>query len=406
MKNYEAFTTEDFLLDEEFQDWVLNPESSRGSFWNNWMKEHSEKLAEIEQARNIILELQTGIRSEKLSPEDFQSMWENIMERKDQPAKARPKVWKIVAQIAAVFIGLAVIGYGIYLFKNPDGAEMAVNEVTSAITLELQDGTVVTLDENTSGVISMEGSREIARQNQQELVYERSATATDPIGEDLVYNTLAVPYGKKFELTLSDGTHIYLNSGSSLRYPVRFLNQAPRDVYLDGEAYFTVTSDESHPFTVHTHELNTRATGTEFNVSSYENDHNTFTVLVEGSVQVYDKINEGEGLFTPVEPGQRALFEDGKITVEAANVDKYTAWITGKLLFTDDRFDLILKKLERHFDVKIENRFLELNNKRFTGTFRNETLDQILTVFNAHTPFEYTTNGDRIIINKKVPDEK
>ena len=69
MKNYEAFTTEDFLLDEEFQDWVLNPESSRGSFWNNWMKEHSEKLAEIEQARNIILELQTGIRSEKLSPD-------------------------------------------------------------------------------------------------------------------------------------------------------------------------------------------------------------------------------------------------------------------------------------------------------------------------------------------------
>lgn len=400
MKNYIDFAAEDFATDEKFQNWVLKPAPESVDFWNNWMIDHPEKQEEVDKARRMIQLLKEGVEVEKLSGDDLQTMWQHILENNDKQAYPRVKIWKVAGRVAAAFIGLAVLGYGIFQFTSRGSNEIVVQDAQSGITLELQDGTVVALDESTSGVISMGGGREVARQNHQELVYESGADDNFIVEEELVYNTLTVPYGNKFELTLSDGSHIFLNAGSRLRYPVRFISRGPRDVFLDGEAYFTVASDDERPFTVHTTYMDTQVYGTQFNVSSYKNDYNTFTVLVEGSVSVLRNGENGESASTSLEPGQRAVYEGGSIDVEEADVDKYTAWIEGKLLFTDDRFDLILKKLERHFDVEIDNRFVELNDRRFTGTFHNETLEQILAVFSAHTLFKYIREVDTIIINK------
>ena len=117
----------------------------------------------------------------------------------------------------------------------------------------------------------------------------------------MVYNTLKIPYGKKFEVQLSDGTIVHLNAGTSLRYPVQFVKNQSRQVYLTGEAFFEVSKDKAHPFTVNTQEVNVEVLGTKFNVNSYTEDVSTDVVLVEGKVSLYKdkKTAENQVYLTP-----------------------------------------------------------------------------------------------------------
>ena len=250
------------------------------------------------------------------------------------------------------------------------------------------------MNENSVKVVTNAQGIVVGKQEQNTLFYKGEEAAS----ETLKYNQLSVPYGKKFELILSDNSHVFLNSGSSLRYPVKFIKGAPRNVYLDGEAYFSVEEDKERPFTVITDEMNTQVYGTEFNVSSYKNENNTSTVLVEGSVGVYRSNNQKGAKPLTIKPGQRATFENNAIAVDKVNLKKHIAWKEGKLLFVDDRFDLILKELERHFDVEIDNQYALMNSKKYTGTFSNVPLEQILRICQEHTPFDYTLEGDRITI--------
>src|SRR5690606_32319879 len=132
---------------------------------------------------------------------------------------------------------------------------------SSQITLEFEDGTIKVLDATSSRILSNGKGNVVVKQEENRLNYENK----DSITETLKYNQLSVPYGKQFELMLSDGSHVFLNSGSKLRYPVNFLKDTPRNVYLEGEAYFSIQKDEARPFTVITDDMNTRVHGTKFN---------------------------------------------------------------------------------------------------------------------------------------------
>jgi ferric-dicitrate binding protein FerR (iron transport regulator) len=187
-----------------------------------------------------------------------------------------------------------------------------------------------------------------------------------------------------------------------LRYPTAFVRGLARTVYLDGEAYFSIEKESGSSFIVVTEDMATKVYGTEFNVSSYRNEKNTSTVLVEGSVGVYKPDRNGSEKSRTIIPGERAKIQAGKILVDPVNVEKYVAWTEGKLLFVEDKFELILKKLERHYNIVIENKIEELNDKRFTGTFTEETVDQIFGIFQEHTPFKYTVKEGTITIYRKV----
>ncbi len=397
---YTHYKEEDFIKDEYFQKWVLNPDDMTKNFWENWMTSNPEKRDVIKNAERFIQLMDFDV--EELTDEDFNGMWQDIIQHRKG---AGNKIYKLnksrgfnknhLLKVAAVFVGLIGLAYTLYVTEVFNGKEDVIIPDAPSITLELEDGTIKVLDDTSSGIITNADGRQVVNQKQNTLLYD----AGDNIEPQSVsYNQLFVPYGKKFELILSDGTHVFLNSGSKLRYPVVFLKGKPRDVYLDGEAYFSVERDTARVFTVITDDLNTSVYGTEFNVSSYKNENNTSTVLVEGSVGVY-KSNNAEG-HKPIvlDIGQRAVFKEGIIAVDQVNVDKYTAWTEGKLFFVDDRFELILKELERHYNVTIDNKFYQLNGKRFTGTFSKESLDQILRIFQEHTPFDYTVKNDTITI--------
>ncbi|MEW4923272.1 FecR domain-containing protein [Algibacter sp. 2305UL17-15] len=389
---YIDYTEDDFIKDEYFQKWVLNPDAMTSNFWTNWLRSHPEKQEIIKSASYFIRLIHSD--KEVLPEEDFDKMWQVIVQKRETPKHYRlfSKSSKILLQrIAAILVIGFAISYGTHVSGIFNFSEKEQINVAPRITLELEDGTVKFLDEMVSEVLTDKNGHTIISHEQSLLSYKGTGNEAS---ETLVYNQLTVPYGKKFELLLSDGSHVYLNSGSKLRYPVKFLKNKPRDVFLDGEAYFSVTKDNSRLFTVITDELNTQVYGTEFNVSSYKNEKNTSTVLVEGSVGVYKSNNHEGDAPIMIKPGKRAVLEGGTIEVDKVNINKYIAWKEGKLHFINDRFDVIVKELERHFNVTINNEFFELNEKEFTGTFTEETLDEILRIFKEHSGFTYTVNGD------------
>ncbi len=313
--------------------------------------------------------------------------------QKGQATRKQPVI-AFVLRYAAIFAGITVGAlFAYYQLIDPKKHQSAQE---SKVTLQLQDGSIKVLEEGASGsIITAEGQKVVQQQKNVLLYADTVPHIAGP--EIMAYNELTVPYGKKFELKLSDGTHVYLNSGSSLKYPVRFLVDGNREVFLDGEAYFEVEKNDGNPFVVNAQGFNTVVLGTKFNVSSYKNEYNTSTVLVEGAVRV-----EGNGKATEIRPGERATFENGNIAVDRVNVEKHIAWTKGQLYFVDDSFALILKELERHFDMEVQGNHKDLDSIPFTGTFETETLEDILTTFQLHSDFSYkvSENGKIVFINQ------
>lgn len=298
---------------------------------------------------------------------------------------------------AAVFVGL--ITFGVYSYFILIDSKTAIP--TQEVTITLEDGsTRETLNEETSGIVS-KSSTYIVEQEGTRISYKKVASDQNS-GGPLIYNTLEVPYGKKFQLELSDGTEVYLNSGSSLTYPVVFNERGPRNVVLRGEAYFTVTSDSLRPFSVSTGFLDANVLGTEFNVSNYADDNHVKIVLVEGSLSV-DQNNVTDGQALLLKPNQLASYSDSdkKLVVENIDVSSYIAWKEGVLLFKNEDFHNITKKLERHFDIEIEINDLGVGKERYTGRFKTETIEEVLRAFQRIKDFDYTVNEKKITINPK-----
>lgn len=401
---YNTYTVADFVNDEYFQQWVLAPETMADTFWNNWLAAHPEKAEMVQEARKLIQLMAAG--QEPLPQADVDRMWWHIIEHRDKTTTHSERLttrfagrrhwWRMAAVWALLIMGLA----GLYRWRYWQDDAADASETTTQVVLALQDGSIKVLDEQQQGDIATANGQHVVSQRRRVLDY-RTQNQPPALGAP-VFNELTVPYGKIFELILSDGSHVFLNAGSKLRYPVAFAPEKPRDVFLEGEGYFQVTKDKARPFTVITDQINTRVYGTKFNVSNYKNEHNTSTVLVEGSVGIY-KSNNVEGV-PPVmlTPGQRGLFNDEQLQVEKVNVDKYIAWTEGKLYFVNDRFDLILREMERHFNVAIDNQYTALKEKKFTGTFDVEGLEDILHVFQMYTPFEYHIQNNTVIIKAKT----
>ncbi|WP_413999065.1 FecR family protein [Flavobacterium sp. W1B] len=262
-----------------------------------------------------------------------------------------------------------------------------------AITLQLENGDIQIIKEDGSTQVVDAKGNVVGTQKGNQLVYTNSL-----VKDTLVYNTINVPYGKRFELKLSDGTNVHLNSGTSLKYPVRFIKGESRQVFLDGEAYFDVTKDARHPFLVGSNDMNVKVLGTKFNVTSYKKDAKTYTVLVEGSVAAYNKLLENEEVL--LKPGNRAYFENKHLKTELVDIRKYVAWVSGELMFIDDSFGVIANKLERKYNVDIVNNYDELNDIVITATFKDENIDQVLKTFQTYKAFNYTVNNRVITITK------
>jgi len=316
--------------------------------------------------------------------------------RKDKNILNRFKIKRFFKYAAAAVLFIS-IGY----FSHNNFKTANKNDVTTTnrneIILQLEDGNIKILSEDgTERVVNNEGAI-IGSQKGNQLIYDNKTTI-----EKLVYNTLTVPYGKRFELRLSDGTHIFLNSGTSLKYPIKFLKGKERQVYLNGEAFFDVTKDTDHPFIVNMNNVGVRVFGTKFNASSYPENDEVNTVLVEGSVSIFNNnMDYNENSASLLKPGFIASWNkhNKEISIEKADIAIHTAWIEGRILFRHLEFRNIIRKLERHYDVTIINNNKKLDEEFFTASFDVETIEQVLEVFHKNYNINYSIINEQIIIN-------
>lgn len=226
---------------------------------------------------------------------------------------------------------------------------------------------------------------------------------------ELAYNEIIVPLGEKAQIILSDGSHVWINSDSKLRYPVMF-GEASRDVTLEGEAFFDVVKKHGKTFVVNTRDVKVNVLGTAFNVKCYPGDEKTQTIVVRGEVKVEDIHGEKKAII--IKPNEMATLQKritpdqttshlNSITVRKVDPESMVSWKDQLLVFNGEPFEDLAIKMERWFNVRIKIDDMELKTERYSGKFvHNETVYQVLEAIKITTPIVYKVEKDTIIISK------
>ena len=299
---------------------------------------------------------------------------------------------------AALFV--IAFGLGYFSYINDLGYGVEVKKIVPkaddiVLTNEKGEEIVIKKDEYKNKSLVTIDSKNKVVQKSNELIYDANSQI-----EELVFHSLRVPYGKRFDIYLSDGTKVYLNSGSSLRYPVKFLKDKPREVFLDGEAFFDVTESEINMFTVNSNGISVEVYGTKFNVRNYPEDYVSDVVLVKGSVGITN--NQSDDIIK-LSPGFKGSVNKENFLVETTKINTklYTSWIDGEVIFRNESFNQIVKKLERLYNVTIINNHESISKELFNANIdvENEKIEDVLSYFNQIYNIEYQIYKNKIIIN-------
>lgn len=302
-----------------------------------------------------------------------------------------------IARYAAVFIGLFAIAL-VYLERSGrDVAGSLTQMATDSIHpgyrqayIELVSGERILLGDSLNRMVKdFDGAKMV--EGQEGLVVESDSCKVAPA--DMAYNRIVVPRGGEYQMTLSDGTRVWLNSDSKLEFPVIFRGKE-RVVRLSGEAYFQVKRNEAMPFKVMVDQLEVKVLGTSFDIYAY--DKEIRTTLVEGAVKV---TLDGESC--QLVPGEQAHVKDGHVEVGKVNVFEYIAWKEGKFVFKDKRLEEVLEILGRWYDLEIFYQNTSVKNLHFTGNIqRHASIDAVLK-FLAHTQLvSFEVRGRTVIVSQ------
>ncbi len=310
--------------------------------------------------------------------------------------------------IAASLVLLIGVGFKTLFFNNQvEIAGPTIKQHAKSLKVDLSTESDVKLVlSNDQEVRINEDSSEIMYSKTGETVSinnDKSVKQASENNNNPRYNTIIVPYGKQSKISLSDGSKVWLNSGTKLTYPIAF-NKAKREVYLEGEAIFEVTHNEQSPFHVATIDYEVKVLGTVFNVSSYPDDGYTLTALESGSVEInLPSQKDSKKRAIKIVPGTLATFNKINRDIQTKTVDiaQYMSWRDGVFIFKKDELSYILKKVSRHYKVQItlENEGLERNT--FSGTLDiSKGLDDVLQIIKETTDFEYERIDKQIKINQ------
>ena len=264
----------------------------------------------------------------------------------------------------------------------------------SQAVLVLDDGRKVFLKEEEEGVISED--KEITVTGEKDRLVYTSSEGKNVDG--IRFNELEVPRGGEYKVKLADGTLVYLNSATRMKYPVKF-DGKERKVYLSGEAYFEVAKDPERPFFVEMEGVEVRVYGTSFNVNTHQ-EGNIQTVLVKGSIGV--KVLSS-GMESMIRPGQMAEFKQGntKVDVKDVNVAVYTDWKDGIFRFENQRLEDILTVLSNWYDVDVFYQTASVKELHFSGYMeRYKDVSVILEAITLSTGVTFSIQGKTIVVSK------
>ena len=399
---YRHFTVTDFVLDDDFINWVVDPGKENAVSWDEFISQNPLQEKNVADARLLISSLDT---SRKNTPEEIKDrIWESIQSKSKQakviPIK-RNKAWMVAASV--IVIMLAAGGYFYFNENIPQHfakiekpQKLIKNDVApggNKAVLTLANGSTIILDSAQNGTLSKQGNVRIIKLDDGQLAYDQSDVSA---GQAVGYNTISTPKGGQYQLTLSDGTRVWLNAASSLRFPATFSGRE-RKVELTGEGYFEVAKNKEKPFEVSVNNAVVTVLGTHFNINAYSDERVVKTTLLEGSVKV-TKGNAG-ALITP---GEQARINNstGEITVkEEVDLDEAVAWKNGKFIFNDADIKSIMRQLEKWYDVSVIYD-KEVPDEEFVGSIsRNVNVSQILEMLEKTGSVNFEIKGRTIVVD-------
>lgn len=273
-----------------------------------------------------------------------------------------------------------------------DSKDILLPDHNSAI-LTLADGRQISLDEKSAGLTLEEAGVKITQAADGSLLYETIQTSNP---NETAFNTFTTPRGNTYSILLPDGTKVWLNAASSIRYPISF-TQTERRVSLSGEAYFAVTHNPNQPFYVDVKGSTVQVLGTAFNVSAYENEHQMKATLIEGSVKVYNKKHNMTLL-----PNQQATIDFSTDKIIQTEIDPWSvlAWKKGYFKFEEASLQDIFVEVSRWYDIKDIQYQGEFDN-RFTGTFqRSKNISELFRYLEKIAPIRFEIEEGRVVVMK------
>jgi transmembrane sensor len=265
--------------------------------------------------------------------------------------------------------------------------------VNSAI-LTLSNGKKIDLSKAASGQLALQSGIQVIKTASGQLAYK----ITDATGEPdaIKTNNVTTPKGGQWQVILPDGTHIWLNSASSIIYPATFAHQKERTVQLKGEAYFEVAKDKRHPFIVNTDKQSVTVLGTHFNINSYPDEPSVRTTLAEGRV----KISGTSGQTKFLKPGQQAILANNGLTVSDANIEEALAWKNGYFRFNDENIHSVMRKLSRWYNIDVQYD-PDISKDGLNGRIsRFKNISQVLKALEATKTVHFKVEGRRVTIMK------
>ena len=354
------------------------------AFFDKWYQNSSNR-----EYYNDLLKIRSGIIASQVKERiDKRKAWNQV-----RPAR-KISLIRTLLKFAAIMILPLSLGVFLLIRENKQEkvvyAEVPVQPGKKQAVLTLSSGQQVMLADTIVHV--NEKGMVISNFPDKELVYK---IMNDTMKTETIYNTVTVPRGGEYKLVLADGTIVWLNSDSHIRYPVTFSGNT-RQVELEGEAYFEVAKDVEKPFIVRMNEYNVRVTGTQFNVRNYSND-SLATTLVEGGVQI-----ERKGKVDRLRPGQQAVLENNEIRIRVVNVEEQVAWRHGAFGFTQCRLENIMEELARWYDVDVFYMNQQVKDYHFSAWFkRSSSINEVINILEKTKKISLDLKG-RILTVKDI----
>ncbi|HWD89326.1 MAG TPA: FecR domain-containing protein [Mucilaginibacter sp.] len=314
---------------------------------------------------------------------DAKTVWDDLQFA--QPEAKRINLWPRIAAAASVIVALSV---GAYFLLHRNTIYLPANNVSAKAILALPGGRHIVLADVQNGSLAAG----IGKVNDNELVYRETSFAKTSA---IAYDTLTVPRGGHFRLTMADGSKIWLNAATVIRYPETCLGDKRKIELVKGEAYFEVVHNSSKPFRVISRNQVTEDIGTRFNVNAYDDEPVVQTTLLEGSVSVAD--DKGKVI---LKPGQRSVVKapGSQIIVQNANLDETVAWKNNRFVFNNDDITSVMRQVSRWYDVEVTYDG-NMTGKEFTGSIaRSEKVEEVLRKLEETGNIHYRMEGKRIIV--------
>lgn len=390
MTTYTRYT--DFLKDKQFIRWQLVPDEEVEAYWKNFIEQNPDLNPDLEQAVDYLKT--TGLNNSTLTDAErlhLLNKIESTIERSVKTTKIRRIIQLSVASCAA--IALLIVGLNHFVFQEKKIHYSADKELIVGNLLNNKDIQLIT--EEDSLLFQNDVQVEFDKTGKAKIRQVDSEEKTVELAKSK-QNTLIVPYGKRSTLTLSDGSKVWLNSGSVLEFPAQFTENKREIRLASGEMYIEVAPDSQKPFHVSTSDFNVKVYGTKFNISAYA-DSPRSVVLVEGKVSL-KPINKKE---TFLSPSEQAVYSDnGTFNTQKVDVNQFISWKNGYLEFDKTPMTEVLKQIGRYYNLSFDfDNDVNLQRRTCTGKiYLSENLDNVMTTIGLLSSTKYIKDNNQVFI--------